>query len=153
MCSYTGQTKKHSFCIYTSCTWYALQCHSRTVFGEVCKISSKFLQKMSTAVDQVAAYTPVTQQAWVRSPVGTSFLCEVFWGFSSPVRQMLGSFRPTRSPNITWPSLSSLIIHYGHQCPEMLTRPKTSNIHTYICAKLYQLTKNLILSKNIAINN
>ena len=27
-----------------------------------------------------------------------------FRGFSSPVRQMSGSFRPTRSPNIIWPS-------------------------------------------------
>ena len=52
-------------------------------------------------------------------------------GFSSPVRQMSGSFRPSRSLNIIWPSLSSLIIHYGRQCPEMLTCPKTLNIHTY----------------------
>ena len=59
------------------------------------------------------------------------------WGFrdfSSPVRQMSGSFRPRRSPNIIWPSLSStsFIIHYGRQWPEMLTRPKTLNIHTCI---------------------
>ena len=63
-------------------------------------------------------------------PVGTSFLDEVFSVFSSPVRQMSGSFRPPRSPNIIWPSLSSIIIHYGRQWPRMLTRPKTSNIHT-----------------------
>ena len=50
-------------------------------------------------------------------------------GFSSPVRQMSGSFRPPRSPNIIWPSVSSIIIHYGRQWPEMLTRPKTWNIH------------------------
>ena len=43
---------------------------------------------------------------------------------------MSGSFRPPRSPNIIWPS--SRIIHYGRQWPEMLTRPKSSNIHTYI---------------------
>ena len=55
-----------------------------------------------------------------------------FWGFSSPVRQMSGSFRPPRSPNNIWPSLSSILIHYGGQWPEMWTRPKTSNIHTYI---------------------
>ena len=49
---------------------------------------------------------------------------DFFRGFSSPVRQMSGSFRPTRSPNIIWPSLSSSItIHYGRQRPEMLTRP------------------------------
>ena len=59
------------------------------------------------------------------------FLSEVFFRvFSSPARQMSGSFRPPRSPNIIWPSLSSsLIIHYGRQRPEMLTRPKTLNIH------------------------
>ena len=50
-----------------------------------------------------------------------------FRGFSSPVRQMLGSFRPLGSPNIIWPSLSSILIHYGHQWPEMLTRPTSSN--------------------------
>ena len=71
-----------------------------------------------------------TQRARVRSPVETSLLREVFSGFSSPVRQMSGSFRPPRSPNIIWPPLSSIIIHYGRQRPEMLTRPTTSNIHT-----------------------
>ena len=60
------------------------------------------------------------QVSWVR----------FFVDFSSPVRQISGSFRPPRSPNIIWPSLSSLIIHYGCQWPEMLTRPKTWNIHT-----------------------
>ena len=34
----------------------------------------------STAVDQVVACAPVTQRARVRSPVGTSFLGEVFFG-------------------------------------------------------------------------
>ena len=33
-----------------------------------------------------------------------------FRGFSSSVRQMSGSFRPRRSPNIIWPSLSSSFI-------------------------------------------
>ena len=61
-----------------------------------------------------------------------------FRGFSSPVRQMLGSFRPPMSPNIIWPSLSSSLIHYGRQWPEMLTCLKTSNIHPtlpslYLC--------------------
>ena len=51
-----------------------------------------------------------------------------FRGFSSPVRLMSGNFRPPRSPNIIWPSLSPITIHYGRQWPEMLTRPKTSNI-------------------------
>ena len=63
------------------------------------------------------------QVSWVR----------FFRGFSSLVRQMSGSFRPPRSPSIIRPSLSSssLIIHYGCQRPEMLTCPKTLNIHTY----------------------
>ena len=45
------------------------------------------------------------QVSWVR----------FFRGFSSPVRQMSGSFRPPRSPNIIWPSLSFILIHYGRQ--------------------------------------
>ena len=61
------------------------------------------------------------QVSWVRC----------FRGFSSPVRQMSGSFRLPRSPNIIWPSLSSIIIHYGHQWPEMLTCPKNVK-YTYI---------------------
>ena len=36
---------------------------------------------MSTAVEQVVACALVTQRARVRSPVGTSFLGEVFLGF------------------------------------------------------------------------
>ena len=63
-----------------------------------------FYFNLSTAVEQVVACALVTQRARVRSPVGTSFLGEVFRGFSSPVRQMSRSFRPTRSPNIIWPS-------------------------------------------------
>ena len=58
----------------------------------------------STAVEQVVACALVTQRDRVRSPVGTGFLGEVFRGFSSPVRQMIGNFRPPRSPNIIWPS-------------------------------------------------
>ena len=64
----------------------------------------------SAAVEQVVACASVTQRAGVRSPVGTSFLREVFRGFSSPVRRMSGSFRPIRSPNIIWLSSSSSII-------------------------------------------
>ena len=78
--------------------------------------------------------------ARVRSPVGTSFLGDVFSGFSSPVRQMSGSFGPPRSPNIIWPPLSSPIItHYGRQWPEMLTRPKTSNIQILYFVWMYIL--------------
>ena len=48
----------------------------------------------STAAEQVVACALVTQRARVRSLVGISFMGEVFSGFSSPVRQMLKSFRP-----------------------------------------------------------
>ena len=61
-------------------------------------------------MEQVVACALVTQRARVRSPVGTGFLGEVFSGFSSPVRQMSGNFRPPRSPNIIWPSQSSFHI-------------------------------------------
>ena len=66
-----------------------------------------------------------------------------FLGFSSPVRQMSGSFMPPRSPSIICPSLSSsIIIHYGRKWPEMLTRPKVSNeyirgIYIYIYIYIY----------------
>ena len=70
----------------------------------------------STAVDQAVERASVTHWARVPSQVDTSFLSEVFSGVSSPVRQMSGSFRPPTSPNIIWPSLSSIIIiHYGRQ--------------------------------------
>ena len=63
------------------------------------------------------------QVSWVRFFSGFFLTCKI--------HNMSGSFRPTRSPNIIWPSLSSSnIIHYGRQCPEMFTRPKTLNIHT-----------------------
>ena len=63
-----------------------------------------------TAVEQVVACALVTQRARVQSPVGTSYLVRFFRGFSSPVRQMSGNFRPPRSPNIIWPSYSSFHI-------------------------------------------
>ena len=68
-----------------------------------------------------------------------------FRGFSSPVRQMSGSFRPPRSPNIIWPSWSSILIHYGRQWPELLTRPKTWNIHTYM---LVHIAMNVLIRFN-----
>ena len=57
-------------------------------------------------MEQVVACALLTQRARVRPPVGTGFLGEVFRGFSSPVRQMSGNFRPPRSPNIIWSSSS-----------------------------------------------
>ena len=47
-------------------------------------------------MEQAVACEPVTQRARVPSPAGTNFQGEVFSGFSSPVRQMSGSFRPTK---------------------------------------------------------
>ena len=86
----------------------------------------------STAVEQVVAFSLVMQRARVRSPVGTGFLGEVFSGFFLTCKTNVRKLQAPRSPNIIWPSLSSsLIIHYGHQRPEMLTRPKTLNIDTY----------------------
>ena len=37
-------------------------------------------QNLSTAVEQAVECAPITQQTRVRSPVGTSFLGEVFFG-------------------------------------------------------------------------
>ena len=81
------------------------------------------------------------------------------WGFfgvfpPSPVRQMSGSFMPPRSLNIIWPSLSSsIIIHYGHQWPEMLMHPKTLNIQTYVFPNCKFLRKCKVFDKfNISFN-
>ena len=49
-------------------------------------------------MEQALVCAPVTQRAQARSPVSTSFLDEIFSGFFSPVRQISGSFRHTRSP-------------------------------------------------------
>ena len=84
------------------------------------------------AVGQAVACAPVTQRARIRSPVGTSFLGEVFSGFFLTYKTNVRSFRPPRSPNIIWPSLSPIFTHYGRQRPEMLMRPKTSNIQILI---------------------
>ena len=63
---------------------------------------------MSTAVEQVVACALVTQRARVRT--GQVSWVRFFRGFSSPIRQMSGNFRPTRSPNIIWPPYSSFHI-------------------------------------------
>ena len=61
-------------------------------------------------MEQVVACALVTQRARVRSRPGQVSWVRVFSrGFSSPVRQMSGNFRPPRSPNIIWPS--SLSFH------------------------------------------
>ena len=63
-----------------------------------------YILDVSTAVEQMVACAPVTQRARARSLSGQVSRMRFFRGFSSPVRQMSGSFRPTRSPNIIWPS-------------------------------------------------
>ena len=60
---------------------------------------------MSTAVERLSRSGPGFDP---RS--GQVFWVRFFRGFSSPVRQMSGNFRPPRSPNIIWPSSSSFHI-------------------------------------------
>ena len=68
-----------------------------------------------------------------------------FFGFFSPLRQMSGSFRTPRSPNIIWPSLSSsIIINYGRQLHEMWTPPKITNIHTYTHAHTHTVFQKMM---------
>ena len=55
---------------FKTCRLLALQCHLVEY--------SKTINLSSTAVEQVVACVLVTQWAWVRSLVGTSFLGEVF---------------------------------------------------------------------------
>ena len=116
---------------------YGIFNFSHVIFNRCC-ISSAIISNPATVYYATYKHWPC-QQADIYlysllcnlktliSPVGTSFLGEVFRGFSSPVRQISGSFRPPRSPSIIWPSLSSsIIIHYGRQWPKILTCPKTS---------------------------
>ena len=67
--------------------------------------------------EQAVAFALVTQRARVRSPVGTSFLGKGFRGFSSAVRRMSGSFRPSRSQTIFG--------HHYHPSPFSLQAPMT----------------------------
>ena len=58
-----------------------------------------------TVVEQAAARASVTQRAWVRSPIETSFLGEVFFsGFFLTCRTNVRKLSAPRSPNIIWPS-------------------------------------------------
>ena len=50
-------------------------------FATATQIPYRRPRTSSNAVDKVVACTPVTQRARVRSPVGTSFLGEVFSEF------------------------------------------------------------------------
>ena len=60
----------------------------------MCTDNKIFYFLLPTAVGQAAACAPVMQRVWVRSPVGTGFLGEVFSGFfltcKTNCRQALG---------------------------------------------------------------
>ena len=62
------------------------------------------IYNQSTAVGPAVACAPIMQHS---IPGRDKF---PGWGFSSPARQMSGSFRPPRSPNIIWSSLSFINI-------------------------------------------
>ena len=59
-----------------------------------------------------------------------------FLGFSSPVRWMSRSFRPTRSPSIIWPSLSSIIISLRAPMTWDVDAPRTLK-YTSLCERVY----------------
>ena len=58
--------------------------------------------KMSTAVEQVVACALVSQRARVRSPVGTSFLGEVFSGFFSHLSDICQEILGPQGPRISF---------------------------------------------------
>ena len=64
----------------------------------------------STALAQALACASVTQRTPFPSPVGSCFLVRFFRGFSSPVRQMSGSFRPPCFPEYHLAVIIILII-------------------------------------------
>ena len=68
--------------------------------------------ELSTAVEQAAACALVTQRARVRSPVGTSFLDEVFPHLQDECQEALGPQGPRTSfGHHNHPSS----FHYGRQ--------------------------------------
>ena len=86
---------------------------------------------MSTAVGQVVACAPVMQRARVRSPVGTSFLGEVFLGVFPRLKDKCREALGPQGPRISFGH------HYHHQSLRApmtwaLTRPKTSNLHLHV---------------------
>ena len=133
---YSEREKSNKFCSEALIlAWGSFTCHKSTIWDPRYYFPSEgqhaHLSRSGPRFDPRSG-----QVSWVR----------FFRGFSSPVRQMSGSFRPPRSPNITWPPLSSIISHYGRQWPEMLMRPKTSNIHIYlqkeVIPRIFTLWKN-----------
>ena len=59
---------------------------------------------MSTAVEQAVACVPVRRGHGFDPQSGQVSWVRFFLGFSSTIRQMSGSFRPTKSSNIIWTS-------------------------------------------------
>ena len=64
---------------------------------------------MSTAVEQVVACALVTQRARVRSPVGTSFLGEVFLGVFLTCKTNVRKLQAHKVPEY---HLAIIIIHH-----------------------------------------
>ena len=58
----------------------------------------KHVPHVSTAVGQAAARVPFTQRALVRTPVGTSFLGEVFSGFFLTYKTNVGKLQAPKVP-------------------------------------------------------
>ena len=129
--SLRNRTKHKLYFCLISCWEITLQKVYSSFWDNQYRYLLKSRIKMSTAVDQVVACAPVTQRAWVRSPVGTSFLGEVFSGVFLSCKTNVGKLWAPRSPYIIWLSLSSILIQYGRQWPGMLTLPKTTNIQIY----------------------
>ena len=65
---------------------------------------------------QAAARAPVTQRVRVRSPIGTVSWVRFFRGFSSPVRQMSGSFSPPKFPEYHL-AIIIIIAHHSLRAP------------------------------------
>ena len=82
---------------------------------------------------QSVTCAPITQRARFQSPVGTSFLGEVFSGFFLTCK---ANVRKRSAPKVPEYHLAIIIIITHHSLRAPMTRdvdaPLTSNIHTYI---------------------
>ena len=88
----TQQTKRCTLLTsVTKCLYHSIV----TNFGFMFSYMAIILDKRNNhwISNHCWACASIMQWTWVRSLVGISFLGEVFQGFSSPVRQMSGSFR------------------------------------------------------------
>ena len=92
---------------------YCTHTHTHTQRERERETHTQRMNNTPTAVEQAVACAPVTQRAWIRSPVGTSFPgCD----FSSPVRQISGSFRPPWFPEHHLAIIIILIISTFLEC-------------------------------------